>query len=666
MKKLTFLLALIVAWVISGCAAMAASHGSVPKCTYALTASVDGCAGALSNPSAYSVIHPTFFSGYANQTFAGAPTRAWVTNAHPAHNVAGVDYYVGIPQSAFINPANNPLNYDLSTTGPTSGGGYLKRFTTNNFVLDGMCVSTGACATNGCSIGSGPGARVICQGTIPSTNTYCGGGPCIAFIGYDWTDSVLGGVTFYPGSGPTNTPIAAVVDSYIVPTVNTAPNALVRYNQGPLWLVNDYVWFRGATGSVWGATNTAIQVAGTNTLSTSVTSPCGDTSPYCVAYSAFLQMPPRNISVGNNSCSDNVIGCAGLSWAYNYQEGQTYPNASIVASVDGVSCLTISSYNYGSSLTNGQLLLSPTTTTMTVGAAGCNGANSYAVSGTSIPTVTNQTFYEDVGIHGDPQFFAAGTPNPTNGLPALFGPFKHIYSTFLTTTDSLGGTGLVTWNTTNGVIIKAATISNSQGGAGTTLNVTNASSLGLFPGSLQVGMYVGTGTYTGTGSTFLDATRITATAASGGTPCVNSSGTAVACTGTGGNGTYVVNISQNTSISSSSGLEAAGVAWSQMIIDSNVLITNPNMYGDGNPAAPYSTQGAVFGDNHSLANLGNFDISGNAYDPSFAYFCLDPSYNYAANYTPGTGAAGTNINLLGNGSGGPDPNANSLNCHGHY
>ncbi len=604
--------------------------GSSPPCRYSATASVDGCSGSPA-ASPLTVQRQDFFSGYAQRS-----KQTWIASPHPPWNVAGVDYPVGIPPSAIVTPGTDA--YERST----SGRGYgLKRPTNANFARDGIYG-----LKNGCSLGGGN--RIGCAGTLSS----------ITIDGYDFSDPINGGAYFYPGASLTSAPKLVIKNSYIAPGVNTGRlGYLIRYDaNGPVTLQNNYMDGLGEQWEIWnngvgGGVQEFVFVA-TPTLD-ATSADCGTEASICVQYNAFVNGPPRDVSYGT-ACTTI---CNSLVWRYNYIEGVSYPSSKFIGSIDNNGrrgpghCLTVTSYVYGT-VTIGSLVGGPGARQMKVTSTPCNGANSFTL--TSSPMINQyaplQTMYSTQGIHGDPQF--VGVASNATKIPTTLGAFIHSYSTTLFPENAYGATGAVTWNTTIGPVVSSATIDNctpscGSGSAGNTLNVRTIRYIGLWPGRIAIGEAIG-----GNGS-IIPGTFITGDG-NGGAHCDNGS-----CTGTGGTGTYAVSgLPQSGNITSN--WEFSGVNMTDLQIDHNVVVTNSTFLGKHSTYYAGSA-GAVIGDNHAMT-ITNVDISNNFYDPTGAAFCVYPQYRNAPTGLPPTG----NVNLLGNGSGRPDPKANTSLCYGRF
>jgi hypothetical protein len=110
----------------------------------------DGCAGAptgtVDNITLFQ--HPTFFSGYANQSGQTYITR-------PVWNVAGVDYPVGIPGgTSFLDPtvASLPSGCTYSPTGSSTGGPVVNCTGTVNASFIGYDFTGTKVGSHGCIV----------------------------------------------------------------------------------------------------------------------------------------------------------------------------------------------------------------------------------------------------------------------------------------------------------------------------------------------------------------------------------------------------------------------------------------------------------------------------------------------------------------------------------
>ena len=386
---------------------------------------------------------------------------------------------------------------------------------------------------------------------------------------------------------------------------------------------------------------------------------CGIEASICVQYSVFVNGPPRAIAY-SAACT---AMCDTLIWRYNYLEGATYPSARLIGTIANNGdktpgrCLTVESYIYGT-LMPGSVVTGPDIRQMKVTDVPCNGENSFTLASLRPIDKNNRSqdqytpskpMYANQGIHGDPQFVVV-TPRAAK-IPTVLGPFVHSYSTTLFPENAYGATGAVTWNTTNGPVVRSATVDNctpscGSGLAGNTLNVKAIDNIGLYPGKIAIGESIG-----GNGS--INPQTIITGDSNGGEKCNN-----VPCTGTGNTGTYAVSgPPQRAAITSN--WEFTGVNMTKLQIDHNVLVMNKiNLGKEPNEAA---SGGAILGDNHAMT-ISEIDITDNYYDPIGAWFCIDPRFNNSPSGWPPIG----NVNLLGNGAGGRDPKENTRLCDGRY
>jgi hypothetical protein len=201
-------------------------------CPYPATAKADGCAAA----TAGTVQHPDFFTGWAAQSGQHYTTR-------PAHNVAGVDYPVGVPPGPLRDPrAAGALPAgcayaSASLTVNCTGSGDL---TLSGYDFDGVRLHvyggyTGTCTLSGdhfkgeaaIDLDNGNLVRIDSNATcalIDAHNTYDGNGT--RHMAYLMMDLRTGAVpTFHGYNAWLNIPQKGVA-------MNAAAPSVFAYNWG--------------------------------------------------------------------------------------------------------------------------------------------------------------------------------------------------------------------------------------------------------------------------------------------------------------------------------------------------------------------------------------------------------------------------------------------------
>jgi hypothetical protein len=691
-------------------------HGTYGNCPYPSTAGVDGCANAAA-PSALSVKLSGFYSGYAQQTGQSWPATAGntgtgnpgVSSPHPPHNVAGVDYAVGIRPAAFVTPGTDSYGRNNDPTTPGYG---LKLLTNANLTLDQMYGTVNGCAVSG--------SRLLCQGTMPNNSTLCPataeGDNCLLLAGYDWTSPTSGGGNgsiFFSFSSGFNVSKITVQDCYIAPGPNTYGQYSLQSIAVPALVTYQYNYFNsffdlasietGSPGISWPGNfpdaDLIVSITATN-LSYTDNPDCGSglSIAICIQYNAIVNSASRAFAIDPIACTTS---CDGQQRQFNYLSMGNNLTSQITAFVDdglgsggaydgnAGNCLTVTATNNGypvvggaSGITAGFAVVSNASAFNQLAnryyladyagypaGQGCNstypnssfrlvtspgGTTTFAALGPVPPT----SMYVTSGTHGDTFFISFGS---AGSVPMHMTSLGHNYNTIFFPKDVYGVTGAETYNTTAGTTLRAATINNcsptcaSSTTAGHTLNVTNYSQ-GSYPTVAQGAIVVGQtipGTGMGAVTPFAAAgTLITGSAANSAT-CDNGP-----CTGNGGNGTYLVGGSSQL-VSFAGSAELSAVQIDTLSIVGNVFIINatPDLSYIYAGASGSGATAAVIGDNHSVS-LGTTTITGNFYDPSGSLFCIYPNYSSVTSLT-----ISNNVNMLGSG-GAYDPQSNSYGCAG--
>ncbi len=208
----------------------------------------------------------------------------------------------------------------------------------------------------------------------------------------------------------------------------------------------------------------------------------------------------------------------------------------------------------------------------------------------------------------------------------------------------------------------ANTIQLAASAGGAAITPTSTGSACRVQIAMVVGLVIPGGTYGVAASSPFPASglKIVGSAFSGATCGSNP------CTGTGMNGTYLVDQSGRV-VNWTGSLESSAMRFVSLVESHNVYVGNFASDFVSNSSGGVGMNAAPIGDNHPLIiDAGSVDNI--YYDPNASLFCMYPVYVNAP--TPSGGYSSfvaNNVNLLGNSGGtGWDTNANSASlCFGH-
>jgi hypothetical protein len=290
---------------------------------WASTTFDDGCAGAPP-ASAYTIQHPDFFSGYAQQsgqTYVSTGGCKGHANCHPPWAVAGVDYPVGVSTvgTGFASPssATDPTN----SSSPNYGNG-----------------NPAHCARGGINL-------IVCPGP---TSQEVDIGP----FDFSWQGNATGhGMGLTIGSGVTGP--CVIHDSYFVFDlgVTSVSRAYGGYNIGgcsSLTIKNSVFRIRdpstGAMDAMWDSRNPNLFIfvgAGPRAHLN---------NPLNLEYNAFIHCPSRCLTTGAFNASHNyfegfnIYGPTGFAahgdgWMTSFYNNAPGPPSGYVCACSGLSSL---------------------------------------------------------------------------------------------------------------------------------------------------------------------------------------------------------------------------------------------------------------------------------------------------------------------------------------
>jgi hypothetical protein len=663
----------------------------VSSCPYADTAATDGCLNAPST-SAYTSQHSDFFTSYAlqnGQTYSGNAftgqisgglltiTVATGTVIAATDTIIGANIPAGVHVSSFNSGSGNTGTYNLANaTGLTVGSETMQGVRRPPWNVAGVDYPVGIKTFPNCAAGGGPlgitytcltsglkdpsvVANLTADGVYSTSNgcsinssyfatiptLFCNGATApttITLDGYDFCGmNSTGAASLLFFSHANLNPLSHITfqnsrfcpDTNIWTTTYGAALSLVQTNGGGA-LTLQYVYMDGR-GSVWkrNAANPTYAGGGIAVISgmAQTNNDCITGGPgICVQYSLITGLTRSlAVTVPSSGCT---VSCDGFVFQNNYSEDGGAPYTQFTGYIgDGTNtttpgnCLSVTAYTFGSVKATNQIRGAGFPANgVTNTPNGCDTSGNPSVLSSWIiggPTAFAGAISGNVltisGVVGTVVSVNSGiSGSNSSGSPTFLPPNVYI------TSFGTGGGGNGTYN------LSSSPCSSGCSGTYTAYPIEYVASEPMFGMDGQHGdvpIYLayassGTGVIPSIQYSFNTVYMSPNTFGSTGTPTFNRNGNI---------GTI-----------------------SSMTINNNISASNPQLTTMGAGITVSSVMGS---DSNSTRFTGPFDVTSNFIDPTGAAACFQLSYN--ATYTAPTLTG--NVNMLGNGSGAPDPLANS-------